>query len=317
MNSLFDNAIQSIQLGVEDYQANDPKRALSAVRNFYAGILLLAKEVLARKAPKADLKDILGAQYKPVPDGAGGIAFRSRGKRTIDFTELGERFKDFAVRVDHLALNDLNQIRNDVEHLFTRAGREKVHEAIGKAFPVAVDLFRVIGEDPQALLGASWQIMLEVRAVYEKELAECRATFKGVDWISQQMAHAAPCCPRCESYLMARIDTTRSEQEYADAQCRACGEKCSAEKLMEATLEKHFEAESYAAAADGDILPVRKCPDCSLDAYITWNDENQCAWCGLELSRCIRCEVGLDPDNVSSDNHNLCSYCDHLLSKDD
>jgi hypothetical protein len=50
MNTLFDNAIQSIQLGIEDYEHNDPMRALSAVRNFYAGTLLLAKEVLVRAA---------------------------------------------------------------------------------------------------------------------------------------------------------------------------------------------------------------------------------------------------------------------------
>ena len=31
MSSLFENAVQSIQLGVEDYQANDPKRAFLAV----------------------------------------------------------------------------------------------------------------------------------------------------------------------------------------------------------------------------------------------------------------------------------------------
>ena len=54
MNSLFDNAVQSIQLGVEDYQSNDAKRAVSAVRNFYAGVLLLAKEVLIRAAPESD-----------------------------------------------------------------------------------------------------------------------------------------------------------------------------------------------------------------------------------------------------------------------
>jgi hypothetical protein len=30
MNTLFDNAIQSIQLGVEDYRSNDPRRALSS-----------------------------------------------------------------------------------------------------------------------------------------------------------------------------------------------------------------------------------------------------------------------------------------------
>ncbi len=54
MNTLFDNTVQSIQLGIEDYEHNDPKRALSAVRNFYAGTLLLAKEVLVRAAPKAE-----------------------------------------------------------------------------------------------------------------------------------------------------------------------------------------------------------------------------------------------------------------------
>ena len=31
---LFRNAVQSIQLGIEDYQANNPERAVSAVRNF-------------------------------------------------------------------------------------------------------------------------------------------------------------------------------------------------------------------------------------------------------------------------------------------
>lgn len=31
MSGLFENAVQAIQLGVEDYEANDAKRALSAV----------------------------------------------------------------------------------------------------------------------------------------------------------------------------------------------------------------------------------------------------------------------------------------------
>ena len=39
VNSLLENAIQSLLIGIEDYQANDPRRALSAVRNFYAATL--------------------------------------------------------------------------------------------------------------------------------------------------------------------------------------------------------------------------------------------------------------------------------------
>ncbi|MDA9442733.1 hypothetical protein XH98_27255 [Bradyrhizobium sp. CCBAU 51745] len=78
MITLFDNAIQSIQLGIEDYEHNDAKRALSAVRNFYAGTLLLAKEILVRAAPKADVKDVLGTKFVPVPDGKGGVTFAAK-----------------------------------------------------------------------------------------------------------------------------------------------------------------------------------------------------------------------------------------------
>lgn len=54
MPSLFENAVASIRMGVEDYRQQDGDRDVSAVRNFYAGVLLLAKEALVRKAPDAD-----------------------------------------------------------------------------------------------------------------------------------------------------------------------------------------------------------------------------------------------------------------------
>ncbi|MFG3594509.1 hypothetical protein [Bradyrhizobium sp. RDI18] len=154
MNSLFDNAIQSIQLGIEDYEANAPKRALSAVRNFYAGTLLLAKEVLVRAAPKAKIKDVLGTQFKPLPDGKGGVEL-SPGNRTVDFHEIGERFATFKLKIDRQALNELNRIRNDMEHLYTQASRETVREAIAKAFPVVIDLFRHERGSP----GSSWRLL--------------------------------------------------------------------------------------------------------------------------------------------------------------
>lgn len=44
MSSLFANAVASIRMGVEDFQQQDHDRDISAVRNFYAGVLLLAKE---------------------------------------------------------------------------------------------------------------------------------------------------------------------------------------------------------------------------------------------------------------------------------
>ena len=46
--TLFTNAIETIQIGVEDLLRNDERRVLSAVRNVHAGVLLLCKEKLRR-----------------------------------------------------------------------------------------------------------------------------------------------------------------------------------------------------------------------------------------------------------------------------
>lgn len=51
MKELLDNAVLSIELGVEDYQTGDERRVLSAIRNLYAGVLLLCKQVLWNKSP--------------------------------------------------------------------------------------------------------------------------------------------------------------------------------------------------------------------------------------------------------------------------
>ncbi|WP_219018032.1 hypothetical protein [Shewanella algae] len=54
--SLLNNAVESIQIGVEDFESSDARRVLSAVRNISAGILLLYKEKLRRMSP-SDNKD--------------------------------------------------------------------------------------------------------------------------------------------------------------------------------------------------------------------------------------------------------------------
>ena len=55
---LLENAVQSIQVGVEDYGVASSPRLLSAARNIHAGNLLLFKEALHRLSP-ADSNDAL------------------------------------------------------------------------------------------------------------------------------------------------------------------------------------------------------------------------------------------------------------------
>lgn len=316
MNTLFDNAIQSIQLGIEDYEHNDPKRALSAVRNFYAGTLLLAKEVLVRAAPKADVKDVLGTKFVPVPDGKGGVTFEANNK-TVDFNELGERFKAFGLSIDRSKLADLNSIRNDMEHYYSNASSKKVREAIARAFPVVVDLFNLLKEQPNEHLGDSWTVMLGAKELYDRELKQCTETFDGVDWKSKSLSQAARPCPKCGSHLVYRLDQTRNESGFADAQCRQCGEKIDAITLMETALEAHFEYESHFAVKDGGEDPLSMCPECTTKTYVIWEEENQCTNCFLSLEDCDRCGTPLTPNNVSDDSSSLCGYCSNLMSKDD
>lgn len=100
MSGIFANAVASIKLGIEDYALDTPARALSAVRNFYAGVLLLGKEVLIRAVPLADPNDVIGAKYAPVPDGKGGVDHVIEGYQTVDFNTLSRRFKQFNIPVD-------------------------------------------------------------------------------------------------------------------------------------------------------------------------------------------------------------------------
>jgi predicted RNA-binding Zn-ribbon protein involved in translation (DUF1610 family) len=270
--------------------------------------LLLAKEVLVRAAPKANPKDVVGANCKPILDGKGGIDFTS-GNRTIDFNEIGERFKAFNLKIDHASLKDLSRIRNDMEHLYTQANRETVREAIAKAFPVVVELFRQINEEPHEHLGESWTVMLNAKQLYERELKQCTETFDGIEWKSQALSEASRPCPKCGSHLVYRLDQSRNESGFADAQCRQCGEKIDAIRLMEAALEAHFEYESYSSVKDGGEDPLGLCPECATKTYVIWNEENQCTNCFISLESCDRCHVSLTPINVSDDSSSLCGYC--------
>ena len=294
MNSLFANAVQSIQLGVEDYQANDPKRALSAVRNFYAGVLLLAKEVLVRTAPGTDPKDILSARYKPVLAGNYSVQFVPDSTQTIDFTTIGKRFKDFGLQIDQAALDDLNKIRNDIEHLYTKEPHQRVREEIAKAFPVVVDLFRQAHELPKDSLGDAWDIMLEVRSVYDRELSACTASFSKVDWKFSSLEEARKLCPTCGSELIEQADADNSDRQSIDAKCRACGAAFTGEDLVVAVLDAHFERNDHIAFKDGGDPSVYECPDCGVKAYLAVENETGCAWCEFELDReCARCMATL------------------------
>lgn len=318
MNNLYANAVQSIQIGIEDYQSPDQKRSLSAVRNLYAGILLLAKEVLVRTVPDIEPKKILSRRYKPVLSADNEVEYVEDSPQTIDFGTLGRRFEDFGLSIDQKALGDLNKIRNDIEHYYTNQSHTAVRMAIAKALPVVAELFRMANEEPRDALGNAWDVMLEVKTVYEQELRSCKASFQAIEWASPTLEDAPKVCPTCASELIAQVDPDNSDRQSIKARCRACGFEFDGEALVVSALDSRFSAEDHVAIKDGGSPSVYNCPECGVEAYLMIDGETGCAWCEYVLEgECARCSETLTPDNVSFDNSDFCSYCDHVMSKDD
>src|SRR5690349_5186971 len=100
MNMLA-NAVASIQVGIEDYESHhDNRRLLSAVRNLYAGVLLLAKEKLRRESPPASSEVLIKKRVRLQKDGGGQLRLIGVGKSTVDLAEIVERFKELAIPLD-------------------------------------------------------------------------------------------------------------------------------------------------------------------------------------------------------------------------
>ena len=317
VSQLYRNALDSIQLGVEDYQSNDPKRVISAVRNYYGGVLLLAKEVLANSVPDANPDELLGENYKPVR-GESGIEFIQKGPRTIDASSIQDRFDDFEIEVDLKPLKALQRIRNDVEHRYTDQPASMVRNAIATSFVVVADLFRELDQQPAVALGAAWNTMLEAKGLYDRELAACNATFADVKWTSATLSNADFVCPECDSNLLAQADPENTSQSSMDCICRNCGKAVEQSEVVVAALNAHLGAHDYIAVKDGGEPAVYDCPECSNAAYLIYGEDIGCAVCEFQLDdECVGCGTSLTPENVAWDNHHLCSYCEHVLNKDD
>lgn len=312
MPSLFDNAVASIRMGVEDFRQQDPDRDISAVRNFYAGVLLLAKEALIRAAPNADPALVIGAKLKPVPDGAGGIEMAQVGHTTVDFQQISDRAKDFGVHIDHKALKALNTIRNDMEHHYTDESATAIRAAISKGFPVAASLFRQMDEVPTELLGDAWTTMLETKELYDQELLEARATLDKVAWHSPSLSGASLQCGECKSELVEQTDPDNESQDCVELRCRTCGDFPDLADIIEQVIESTYGTEAYIRKKDaGEDGPIYTCPACGRHTLV--EGEDACANCNEPLdytSECGRCGNGISvQDFLDGLDEGLCSYC--------
>jgi len=334
VEKLQENAFTSIRLGAEDFQrcqlatnqGGDPSRALSAVRNLFAGVLLLFKYKIAISVDDpADSEKLLfnPPEILPTGDGEGGIQWLPNGnfkRTTIDVATVKKRFESFGISVDWKVIDRLQACRNDLEHLHPASSLGEVANFVAELFPVLRDFSeRSLGMPPAEAFGPSWQIMLDHRNFFELNRAKCCELWEQAGVPAGMFEYIAQCkCDSCGSLLIEphaeeieRSSLVRNEPNSYLYRCVAChDEGLFVPLLLEALCIDHSGYFEY-----GEEPNVEDCNQCGIAAFIT--ADNKCAWCEneQEYSACEVCGERLGQDD--QDNGGLCGYHRNRFIDDD
>ena len=134
--NLLTNAVESIQVGIEDYSAATRPRLLSAVRNIHSGILLLFKEALRRRSPDESNEVLVKAKVEPRTNPSGEIVFVGTGKRTADVRQIQERFAGLGISADWKRFRAISEVRNTVEHYYPGLNKDALTGLVASAFVI-------------------------------------------------------------------------------------------------------------------------------------------------------------------------------------
>jgi hypothetical protein len=315
---LLSNAIAAIQLGLEDYQSDDEKRNLSAVRNISAGVLLLFKEKLRTLCPSGSDEVLLKERVRPILKN-GTLTFVGHGRKTVDVQQIKERFESLNVVADWERFDALIKVRNDLEHYYSTASTGRVREVLSDAFLVLRAFITTeLQAEPLEILGEdAWNFLLAEAVIYAEELARCRNTVVGIEWPNDAFADIVPSlrCDDCNSELLKANDPTVSPVNMITFTCTACGAEAPLEDLVESAAQDAYFTDMYLSMTDGGEPPLDHCGMCQGHTFHI--STGQCLKClsKLEYDNCAVCGAGLTGDE--QDFHGLCGYHHWQINDDD
>jgi len=326
------NALTSIRLGIEDYertkempgQEADPARALSSVRNLFAGILLLFKYKIAISVddPRdASTLIFVPPEVQPQPDGEGGVKWEPVGRfkgSTIDVATIKKRFERFDIEVNWQAIKKMQDCRNHLEHLHPANTLGEVADFVAELFPVLRDFMQnQLKEQPAELLPTAWPIMLAHHEFFSSNRQECEAAWDEAGVPDLMHSWLDRChCKKCGSPLLRPsqddLDVGLSVEHDDDSfkfVCVACNHSDLIAPLMIKVLKGSHDYDHRYGGSPG----VEECRACHRSAFVV--QEQQCLWCGEELEEkeCSLCGEALGQDD--QDNDGYCSYHAHQYAK--
>lgn len=282
MDTILKNAVISIQLGVEDFQSEDERRCLSAVRNLTAGILLLFKEKLRLLSPPGSEDVLIKQSIQPVHLSDGQVVFRGLGNKTVDTDQIKKRFKSLGVNADFVRLESIFKLRNNIEHFRSSESRDGIRTLLAKSFVVIRDFITdELNQHPSELLGTqSWGILLAENEVYENERAACVCDLRSVEHLFKAnldvTQHIA--CSSCRSDLVRPVNICVEHKQQLSFLCSSCRKEFAFDDVVEEALSEFFFAEHYRAATKGGESPTDYCSQCDKETYV------------VSMGECICCD---------------------------
>lgn len=315
--SILQNAIDSIVLGLEDYESSDHRRLISCTRNIFAGILLLFKHKLSVLSPKDSDEVLIKQQVLPQQNSNGKIVWKGKGKKTVDVYKIEQRFKSLNVKTHWNRVDRIKNFRNNIEHYHSDLSKDAIRDLISDSFIVIRDfLSNELYMDPKEALGIDpWNTLVSVSEVYQKEKEACNDEIDKMDWDSEFLGEALKeiKCEACGSGLIT-IKKIETQREYTVLLCKSCHSEYDYEAIVEEAIKKYFSFEVYLSFTDGNTIPIHSCPECSNETYVY--SEEQCLYCGASVDHtCSSCGTEIQPEEI--DGSGFCGWCSHMMSKND
>lgn len=312
--SILQNAIDSIAIGLEDFESSDKRRIISSTRNIFAGILLLFKHRLCELSPDNSDEALIKQIVLPSFDDDGNVNWIGKGHKTVDVQNIKDRFQSLGISVDWKRLDQINKYRNDIEHYYSTRSHDSIQQLISNSFIIIRDFIAdELGEDPKELLGEDvWSILIEVNEVYEKEKIECDASLEKLDYFIEEILYALQeyHCSKCGSGLIETADS--GDATDARFQCRTCENDIPYAEIASDVLNEYYAGDAYLAIKDGGDIPLIQCPSCNNETYVY--QDGICAACGYSANHeCSRCGGNIPPEEMSDGN--LCGYCSYMQAK--
>lgn len=313
--SILQNAIDSISLGIEDYEmaTADTRRYISCTRNIFAGILLLFKHKLSELSPTGSDEVLIKQKIMPKID-INSITWVGEGKKTVDVQGIKERFTSLGIKVDWSRLKDAQDYRNNIEHYYATASSGSVQKMISDSFIVIVNFIKnQLEEDPRDLLGSdTYDVMRSIDEVYEADKLICIERLKSLTYFTNTIYDAiiTATCSKCSSGLITsnEINLDAVSTDYI---CRSCNHNIDYESIVTNAFEKKY-AISFRDIANGAEDTSCECPECN--GYFFY-DEAICICCGHEITLvCDVCDANISPSEILG-FEGTCSYCTYRWEK--